>query len=42
MPEAFVERTTPMDTSIWAHNLSSDSFYPAIASSKSNIVDNKY
>jgi len=41
MPKALVERTMPMDTSIWAHNLSSDPFYLAIAS-KSNILDNKY
>jgi len=40
MPEALVERTMPMDTSIWACNLSSDPFYLAIAS-KSNVVDNK-
>jgi len=39
--EALVERTMPMDTSIWAHNLSSDPFYLAIAS-KSNVVDTKY
>ena len=31
----------PMDTSIWARNLSSDPFYLTIVS-KSNIVDNKY
>jgi len=41
MPEALVERTMPTDTSNWARNLSSDPFYPAIAS-KSNVVDNKY
>jgi len=40
MPEALVERTMPMDTSIWARNLSSDPFNLAIAN-KSNIVDNK-
>jgi len=41
MRKALVEWTMPMDTSIWARNLSSDPFYLAIAS-KSNIVDNKY
>jgi len=41
MREALVERTIPMDTSIWARNLSLDPFYLVIAS-KSNIVDNKY
>jgi len=41
MHEALVERRMPMDTSIWAHNLSLEPFYLAIAS-KSNIVDNKY
>jgi len=41
MPEALIERTMLMDTSIWAHNLLSDPFYLAIAS-KSNVVDNKY
>jgi len=41
MPEALVEQTMPMDTSIWARNLSSDPFYLANAN-KSNIVGNKY
>jgi len=41
MRKALVEWTMPMDTSIWARNLSSDPFYLAIAS-KSNVVDNKY
>jgi len=41
MPEALVERTMPMDTSIWACNLSSDPFYLANAS-KSYVVGNKY
>jgi len=41
MHEALVERTMPMDTSIWARNLSLDPFYLAVAS-KSNIGDNKY
>jgi len=41
MREALVDWTMPMDTSIWARNLSLDPFYLAIAS-KFNIVDNKY
>jgi len=41
MPEALVEQTMPIDTNIWARNLSSDPFYLAIAR-KSNVVDNKY
>jgi len=41
MRKALVEWTMPMDTSIWARNLSSDPFYLAIAS-KSNVVDKKY
>jgi len=41
MRKALIEWTMPVDTSIWARNLSSDPFYLAIAS-KSNIVDNKY
>jgi len=41
MREALVKWTMPMDTSIWARNLSSDPFYLANAS-KSNIVCNKY
>jgi len=41
MRKALVEWTMPMDTSIWARDLSSDPFYLAIAS-KSNVVDNKY
>jgi len=41
MREALVKWTMPMDTSIWARNLSSDPFYLASAS-KSNIVCNKY
>jgi len=38
MREALVEWTMPIDASIWAHVLSSDPFYLAIAS-KSNVVD---
>jgi len=41
MRKALVEWTMPMDKNIWAHNLSSDPFYLAIAS-KSNVADNKY
>jgi len=41
MRKALIEWTMPMDTSIWARNLSLDPFFLAIAS-KSNIVDNKY
>jgi len=41
IPEALVERTMPMDTSIWARNLSLDPFCLAIAS-ESYVVDNKY
>jgi len=41
MRKALVKWTMPMDTSIWARNLSSDRFYLAVAS-KSNVVDIKY
>jgi len=41
MRKALVVWTMPMDTSIWARNLSSDPFYLDIAS-KFNDVDNKY
>jgi len=41
MRKALVEQTMPMDTSIWARNLSSDPFCLAIAS-ESNVVDNKH
>jgi len=40
MRKALVEWTMPMDTIIWARNLSSDPFYLAVAS-ESNVVDNK-
>jgi len=40
MPEALVEWTMPIDTSIWACDLSLDPFCLAVAS-KSNVVDNK-